>query len=77
MMVAYMGGDDALLLKLVRELCPQSDAPQWRLLDFLQGHLPEGDDLKAAKAILAGAEMYRQKCKEKDVIKVCTLDFED
>lgn len=77
MMVAYMGGDDALLLKLVRELCPQSDAPQWRLLDFLQGHLPEGDDLKAAKAILAGAEMYRQKCKEKDVIKVGTLDFED
>ena len=77
MMVAYLGGDDALLLKLVRELCPQSDAPQWRLLDFLQGHLPEGDDLKAAKAILAGAEMYRQKCKEKDVIKVGTFEFED
>lgn len=77
MMVAYLGGDDALLLKLVRELCPQSDAPQWRLLDFLQGHLPEGDDLKAAKAILAGAEMYRQKCKEAVKHHEASLDFED
>ena len=77
MMLAYLGGDDTLILKLVRELCPQSDSPQWRLLDFLQGHLPEGDDLKAAKGLLAGAEMYRQKCKETTVPKVGTLDFED
>ena len=64
MMLAYLGGDEALMYKMVRELCPQSDAPQWRLLDFLQGHLPEGKDLTAAKGILANAEMYRQRCKE-------------
>ena len=77
MMLAYLGGDDTLILKLVRELCPQSDSPQWRLLDFLQGYLPEGNDLKAAKGLLAGAEMYRKKCKETTVPKVGTLDFED
>ena len=78
MMVAYLGGDDALLLKLVRELCPQSDAPQWRVLDFLGGHLPEDSkDYKDVKGILASAEMFRQKCKETVVPKVGTLDFED
>ena len=38
-------GNQVLLLKLVRELCPESDAPLWRVLDFLGGHLPEGKDL--------------------------------
>ena len=75
MMLAYMGGDEALMNKMVRELCPQSDAPQWRLLDFLQGHLPEGKDLTAAKGILANAEMYRQRCKEAYVPKEGELDF--
>ena len=75
MMLAYMGGDEALMNKMVRELCPQSDAPQWRLLDFLQGHLPEGKDLTAAKGILANAEMYRQRCKETYVPKEGELDF--
>ncbi|SEA33575.1 Adenine-specific DNA methylase, contains a Zn-ribbon domain [Xylanibacter ruminicola] len=75
MMLAYLGGDEALMNKMVRELCPQSDAPQWRLLDFLQGHLPEGKDLTAAKGILANAEMYRQRCKEAYVPKEGELDF--
>jgi len=75
MMLAYLGGDDTLILKLVRELCPQSDSPQWRLLDFLQGHLPEGNDLKAVKGLLASAEMYRQKCKETAVPTEGALDF--
>ena len=75
MMLAYLGGDEALMNKMVRELCPQSDAPQWRLLDFLQGHLPEGKDLTAAKGILANAEMYRQRCKETYVPKEGELDF--
>lgn len=75
MMLAYMGGDEALMNKMVRELCPQSDAPQWRLLDFLQGHLPESKDLTAAKGILANAEMYRQRCKETYVPKEGELDF--
>ncbi len=75
MMLAYLGGDDTLILKLVRELCPQSDSPQWRLLDFLQGHLPEGNDLKAVKGLLASAEMYRQKCKDTTVPTEGALDF--
>ena len=68
-------GRKLIRLEMVRELCPQSDAPQWRLLDFLQGHLPEGKDLTAAKGILANAEMYRQRCKETYVPKEGELDF--
>lgn len=77
MMLAYRMGNQMLLLKLVRELCPESDAPHWRVLDFLQGHLPEGKDLNDIKGILASAEMLRQKCKETNVPKVGTLEFED
>lgn len=77
MMLAYRMGNQVLLLKLVRELCPESDAPHWRVLDFLQGHLPEGKDLNDIKGILASAEMLRQKCKETNVPKVGTLEFED
>ena len=78
MMLAYRGGNQVLLLKLVRELCPQSDAPQWRLFDFLGGHLPEdSQDYKDVKGILASAEMLRQKCKDTAVPKVGMLDFED
>ena len=77
MMLAYRGGNQVLLLKLVRELCPQSDAPQWRVMDFLGGHLPEGKDLTDVKGILASAEMLRQKCKETTIPKVGTLEFED
>ncbi len=64
MMLAYRMGNQVLLLKLVRELCPESDAPLWRVLDFLGGHLPEGKDLTDVKGLLSGAEMLRQKCKE-------------
>lgn len=78
MMLAYRGGNQVLLLKLVRELCPQSDAPQWRLLDFLGGHLPEdSQDYKDVKGILASAEMLRQKCKDAVQHKEASLDFED
>lgn len=77
MMLAYRMGNQVLLLKLVRELCPESDAPHWRVLDFLQGHLPEDKDLNDIKGILASAEMLRQKCKETNVPKVGTLEFED
>ena len=78
MMLAYRGGNQVLLLKLVRELCPQSDAPQWRVLDFLGGHLPEdSQDYKDVKGILASAEMLRQKCKDTAVPKVGTFEFED
>ena len=77
MMLAYRMGNQVQLLKLVRELCPQSDAPQWRVLDFLGGHLPEGDDLNDVKGILASAEMLRQKCKEAVQHQEASLDFED
>lgn len=78
MMLAYRGGNQVLLLKLVRDLCPQSDAPQWRVLDFLGGHLPEeSQDYKDVKGILASAEMLRQKCKEAVQHQEASLDFED
>jgi len=76
MMMAYRMGNQVQLLKLVRELCPQSDAPQWRVLDFLGGHLPEGKDLNDVKGILASAEMLRQKCKEAVQHQEGSLDFE-
>ena len=75
MMMAYRMGNQVQLLKLVRELCPQSDAPQWRVLDFLGGHLPEGKDLNDVKGILASAEMLRQKCKEAVQHQEASLDF--
>ena len=77
MMMAYHMGNQIQLLHLVRDLCPQSDAPLWRLLDFLGGHLPEGDDLTDVRGILSSAEMLRQKCKETTVPKIGTLEFED
>lgn len=77
MMLAYRVDNQLLLLKLVRELCPQSDAPLWRVLDFLQGHLPEGKDLTDVKGLLSSAEMLRQKCKEEKVPTVGKLNFED
>ena len=77
MMMAYRMGNQVQLLKLVRELCPQSDAPQWRVLDFLGGHLPEGKDLNDVKSLLASAEMLRHKCKEAVQHHEGSLDFED
>ena len=78
MMLAYRMGNQVQLLKLVRDLCPQSDAPQWRVLDFLGGHLPEeSQDYKDVKGILASAEMLRQKCKEAVQHQEASLDFED
>lgn len=75
MMMAYRMGNQVQLLKLVRDLCPQSDAPQWRVLDFLGGHLPEGKDLNDVKGILASAEMLRQKCKDAIQHQEGSLDF--
>ena len=75
MMLAYRGGNQELLYKLVRELCPQSDAPQWRVLDFLSGHLPDGKDLADVRGLLSSAEMLRQKCKDAIQHKEGSLDF--
>ena len=78
MMLAYRMGNQVQLLKLVRDLCPQSDAPQWRVLDFLGGHLPEeSQDYKDVKGILASAEMLRQKCKEAVQHQEASLDFDN
>ncbi|MBR4897380.1 MAG: hypothetical protein IKZ48_01140 [Prevotella sp.] len=75
MMLAYRGGNQELLYKLVRELCPQSDAPQWRVLDFLSGHLPDGKDLADVRGLLSSAEMLRQKCKDAIQHQEGSLDF--
>ena len=76
MMMAYRMGNQVQLLHLVRDLCPQSDAPQWRVLDFLGGHLPEdSQDYRDVKGILASAEMLRQKCKDTAVLTEGALDF--
>ena len=58
MMMAYRMGNQVQLLKLVRDLCPQSDAPQWRVLDFLGGHLPEGKDLTNASSLSIFADVF-------------------
>ena len=75
MMIAYRYDNQNLLLRMVRELCSQSDAPQWRVLDFLSGHLPEGKDLSDVKGLLSSAEMLRQKSKEAVQHKEASLDF--
>lgn len=76
MMMAYRMGNQVQLLHLVRDLCPQSDAPQWRVLDFLGGHLPEdSQDYRDVKGILASTEMLRQKCKDTAVLTEGALDF--
>lgn len=61
--------------RLVRTLCPQSDAPLWRVLDFLLGHLPEGKDRETVKGLLRDAEMLRQRCKENKKPTEGKLDF--
>ncbi len=75
MMIAYRYDNQNLLLRMVRELCPQSDAPQWRVLDFLSGHLPEGKDLTDVRGLLSSAEMLRQKCKDAIRHQEGSLDF--
>ena len=77
MMLAYRDDNQLLLLKLVRDLCPQSDAPLWRVMDFLGGHLPEGKDLTDVRGLLSSAEMLRQKCKETIIPKQGNLEFDD
>ena len=77
MMLAYRLDNQEQLYRLVRELCPQSDSPQWRVLDFLSGHLPDGKDLETVKGLLTSAEMLRQKCKDIIIHREGELQFED
>lgn len=77
MMLAYRVDNQELLYKLVRELCPQSDAPQWRVLDFLSGHLPDGEDLTDVRGLLSSAEMLRQKCKDAVQYQMGTFEFKE
>lgn len=77
LMLAYRNDDQAWLMKLIRELCPQSDAPHWRVMAFLKEHLPAGKDLNDVQGLLINAEMLRQKCKETYVPKQTTIEFED
>ena len=77
LMLAYRDGDQRWLLKLVRELCPQSDAPHWHVLAFLKEHLPAGKDLSDVQGLLVNAETLRQKCKEDFVPTQATFKFEE
>ena len=77
LMLAYRNDDQAWLMKLIRELCPQSDAPHWRVMAFLKEHLPAGKDLNDVQGLLINAEMLRQKCKETYIPKQTTIEFGD
>ena len=77
MILAYRDDNQLLLLKLVRDLCPQSDASLWRVMDFLGGHLPEGKDLTDVRGLLSSAEMLRQKCKDTVVPTEGAFEFSD
>ena len=77
LMLAYRNDDQAWLMKLIRELCPQSDAPHWRVMAFLKEHLPAGKDLNDVQGLLINAEMLRQKCKETYIPKQTTIEFDD
>ncbi len=77
LMLAYRYDDQAWLMKLVRELCPQNDAPHWRVMAFLKEHLPDSKDLDDVQGLLINAEMLRQKCKETYIPKQTTIEFED
>ena len=77
LMLTYRNDDQAWLMKLIRELCPQSDAPHWRVMAFLKEHLPAGKDLNDVQGLLINAEMLRQKCKETYIPKQTTIEFED
>ena len=77
LMLTYRTGDRARLLQLVRELCPQTESPLWRLLAFLKEHLPESKDLKDVQGLLIGAEQLRQECQRELVETQQTMQFED
>lgn len=64
LIILYRNGDRGLILKFVREICPDSSSPLWRLLATLKELLPACDDLTQINGILQNAEDLRQHCHE-------------
>ena len=52
------------ILKFVRDICPDSTSPLWRLLATLKELLPACDDQKQIVSILQNADDFRQHCHE-------------
>lgn len=62
--ILYRQGDRGALLRFVREICPDSSSPLWRLLATLKELLPANDDQKQIVGILQNADDLRQHCHE-------------
>ena len=60
--ILYREGDRAKILQFVRDICPDSSSPLWRLLATLKEVLPANDDQKQISGILQNAEDFRQHC---------------
>ena len=54
--------DRGKILRFVRDICPESSSPLWRLLATLKELLPANDDQKQVVSILQNAEDFRQHC---------------
>lgn len=73
LIILYRNGDRGLILKFVREICPDSSSPLWRLLATLKELLPACDDLTQINGILQNAEDLRQHCHEEFKFKQSNL----
>lgn len=60
----YRESDRAKILRFVRDICPESSSPLWRLLATLKELLPANDDQKQIAGILQNADDFRQHCQE-------------
>jgi hypothetical protein len=60
----YREGDRGKILRFVRDICPDSSSPLWRLLATLKELLPANDDQKQIVGILQNADDLRQHCHE-------------
>lgn len=60
----YRQGDRGAILRFVRDICPESSSPLWRLLATLKELLPANDDQKQIIGILQNQDDLRQHCHE-------------
>lgn len=60
----YRESDRTKILRFVRDICPESSSPLWRLLATLKELLPANDDQKQIAGILQNADDFRQHCHE-------------
>lgn len=72
----YRESDRTKILRFVRDICPESSSPLWRLLATLKELLPANDDQKQIAGILQNADDFRQHC-HKDYKHVQGNLFED